>query len=210
MPENLESFVKKLQSEGVDAGREAADRLRKEAEQQAEKILAHAHKEAEGIVQEAQNEAERRRNDVRAELGMAVRDVILHLRQSLSRALSALIAERVSEGLEDPDYLRGIIRDVVVAYARGDATREKQMEVNVSKDLPDDWIRDLLNDLSRNLQESDKMTRVQANLLRAGFDYRVEDATIEVSPDSVTEVLLEMVNPELQAIINSAVMDGAA
>ena len=209
MPENLESFVKKLQSEGVEAGREAADKLKKEAEQQAEEILAHAREEAEGIVREAEDEAERRRNHTQAELEMAARDVVLRLRDSLSRALSALITERVSEGLKDPDYLKGIIKELVVAYARGDATREKQMDVHVSRDLPDDWIRHLLTDLSQTLQKPEKMPRIQADLTRAGFDYRVEDAAIEVSPDSVTEVLLEMVNPELQAIVQRAVTGGA-
>jgi len=42
MPESIESFVKKLQSEGVDAGKKAAEKIIKEARQEAEKIFAQA------------------------------------------------------------------------------------------------------------------------------------------------------------------------
>jgi V/A-type H+/Na+-transporting ATPase subunit E len=210
MAENLESFVKKLQSEGVDAGREAAEKLRKEAEEKAEEIVARARKEAEEILQEAREEAKRRRALAHSELEMAVRDIVLRLRDSLSRALSAVIAQRVKEEFEDEDYLRKIVRDVVTAYAKGDAGQERQMEVHVSRSMPDDWIRNLLKDLSQQLQITDDAIRVKSTLSRAGFDYRVEGATVEVSPESVTEVLLEMVNPELQEIISRAVADRAA
>ncbi|MBW1780102.1 MAG: hypothetical protein JRL30_05130 [Deltaproteobacteria bacterium] len=210
MSDNLESFVKKLQSEGVDAGKKAADGLRKEAEQEAEKILARAREAADGIVQQAETEAEQRRNRTQAELEMAARDVMLRLRESLSRALSALINRRVQEGFQDPDYLREIVKDVVVAYAKEDAGAERQIKVEVSEDIPDGWIDAIFKDLSRQLQDPEEAIKVEAALSRAGFDYRVAGATIEVSPDSVTEVLLEMVNPELQKVIQRAVEDAAA
>jgi len=204
MAEDLESFVKKLQSEGVNAGKEAAERLRKEAEQEAEAILVRARETADEIVQQAEAQAEGRRSRIEAELDMAVRDVILRLRASLGQALSALMTRRVREALRDPGYLREVIKDVVISYATVDATGKGGMEVQVSRDLPNDWIEDLLEDLSRHLKDPDAKTGVQAVLSRAGFDYRVKGAVVEVSPDSVTEVLLEMVNPELQEIIQKA------
>jgi len=209
MAEDLESFVKKLQSEGIDAAKAAAERVRKEAEERAEEILACAREEAEKIVQQAREEAAQQHSRARSELKMAVRDTVLRLRESLGRAMSAVIAQRVKEGFEDGSYLRKIIRDVVTAYAHGDAGRERQVEVQVSRDMTDDWVRDVLKDLSHQLHQPDN-TRVKAVLSRAGFDYRVEGATIEVSPESVTEALLEMVNPKLQRIISEAFTGEAA
>ena len=38
MPESLESFVKKLQSEGVEAGKDAAEKIKKETKSEAERV----------------------------------------------------------------------------------------------------------------------------------------------------------------------------
>ncbi|MDZ7697057.1 MAG: hypothetical protein U5R49_09105 [Deltaproteobacteria bacterium] len=208
MPENLESFVEKLKSEGVDAGKAAAEKLKKEAEQEAEEIISHAREEAEGILQQAKADAERRHKNAQSELKMAARDAILRLRESLNQALTGLITHRVQGDLEDRDYLREIIRDVISTYAKKDATLEKPVEIDVSEDIPDDWIQETIDDLAEHLQKTEENIQIQASLKGAGFDYQMEDGTVEVSPDSVTELLLEMVNPRLQEIISQAMADG--
>ena len=40
MGETIEAFIEKLQTDGVEAGQEAADKIRNEAEQQANQIVA--------------------------------------------------------------------------------------------------------------------------------------------------------------------------
>ena len=77
MAESLEAFVKKLQTEGVDAGKQAAEKIKKRAEHEAEKILVNAEKEAEKIIAEAKNSAEKELSRAQTELELAVRDTIL-------------------------------------------------------------------------------------------------------------------------------------
>jgi vacuolar-type H+-ATPase subunit H len=204
MPDNLESFVKKLQSEGVDAGKAAAEKLKKEAEEAAEKIISRAHEEADEIIQKAKADAQKQKKNAQSEMKMVVRDAILRLRESLKKALSRLISYRVEEDFKDTGYLKEIVREVVLTYTKKDADPDGQVEIEVSEDIPDDWIQQTMTDLSEQLQTSEDNIRIQASLKKAGFDYHLRDGTVEVSPESVTDLLLEMINPKFQEVVSQA------
>ena len=207
MPESIESFVKKLQSEGVDAGKEAAENIKKEAEQEAGESIAAAKNEAAKIVAKAKKDAEKMLSRAQTELELAVRDTILKLRASLSDVLSALLFRRIEEKLSEADYLGEIMREVITAYARADAGKQIPIEINVSKKMRDELNEDVLHDLRKNLKgDKDKMG-LRATLSKAGFEYKIHGATVEVSADSVSDLLLEIVNPALQEVIERATGD---
>jgi len=50
MTETIESFVTKLRTEGVQQGKQEAERIRMEAQKDAESVLAGARSQAEKIV----------------------------------------------------------------------------------------------------------------------------------------------------------------
>ena len=201
MPESIESFVKKLQSEGVDAGKDAAEKIKKEAKREVEKILADAKAAAEKIVVKAENDAERQLCRAQNELELAVRDAILKLGESLGRVLSGMLARRVEQKLSDPDYLGEIMREVIIAYAKADAGQTPRIEINIPKKMRDKLNDGALADIFQNLQGDRDMLALKSSFTKAGFEYKIQGATVEVSPDSVSELLSEMVNPDLQEII---------
>ena len=205
MPESLESFVKKLQTEGVDAGKDAGEKIKKEARREAEKILADAEADAEKILVKAEKDAERQLSRAQNELELAVRDAVLKLGESLGRVLSVMLAGRVEKKLSEPDYIGEIMREVIITYAKADAGRQPRIEINIPKKMHDNLIDSALKDLSRNLQGDQDKLALKATLSKAGFEYKIQGATVEVSPDSVSELLSEMVNPALQEIIASVV-----
>ncbi len=205
MPENLESFVKKLQTEGVDAGKEAGEKIKKEAKREAEKILADANADAEKIVAKAERDAERQLSRAQNELELAVRDAVFKLGESLGCILSVMLARRVEKKLSEPDYIGEIIREVIITYAKADAGRQPRIEINIQKEMRDKLIDSALEDLFKNLHGDQDKLALQATLLKAGFEYKIHGATVEVSPDSVSELLSEMVNPALQEIIDNVV-----
>ena len=151
MPESLESFVKKLQSEGVEAGKDAAQKIKKEAKREAERILADAKADAEKIVANAERDAERQLSRAQNELELAVRDAVLRLGESLGHVLSVMLAKRVEKKLSEPDYIGEIMREVIIAYAKADAGQEPRIEINIPKKMRDKLIDSTLKDLSRNL-----------------------------------------------------------
>jgi V/A-type H+-transporting ATPase subunit E len=205
MAENIESFVKKLKTEGVDAGKKAAEKIKRDARHEAEEILADAKNEADNIIAKAKKDAEKQLSRMQTELELAVRDSVLKFREFLNLALSALLTRRVENKLSDTDYLGEIIREVIVAYAKADAVRHDQMEINLSKKMRDKLNDRVLKDFFHNLKiDQDKMN-LKATLSKAGFEYKLHGATVEVSADSVAELLSEMVNPSLQKTIDKVV-----
>ena len=204
MPENLETFVKKLQSDGVDAGRKAAKKIEKQAKQQAEKIIADAQNEAEKIIEKAKNDAAKKLSRGQSELTLAVRDAQLKLRESLGSALTVLLTRRIEKKLSDSDYLGEVIRAVILSYAKADAAKQRPIEINVPKKMRDETSDRILDDLSQHLKKEKDAVGLRNTLSKAGFEYKIQGATVEVSADSVSELLLEMVSPTLQEVIDKA------
>jgi len=202
MPESIESFVKKLQTEGVDAGRQAAEKIKKEAMIEAEKIVADAKSEATAILEKAGSDAEKELARAQTELELAVRDGILKLRESLGRTLSVLLARRLEEKLSEPDYLADIVREVVRTYAKADAELQAPIEINLSEEMRDQLDEGVFNDLSRVLGEGENHPDLRATFTKAGFEYKIRSATVEVSPESVADLLSEMVGPALREIVD--------
>lgn len=202
MPESIESFVKKLQSEGVDAGKMAAEKIKKEAKQEAEKILSGARAEAEKIIAKAKSDAEKQLSRGQTELELAARDAILTLRESIGRALSAMLAQNIEKKLSDPDYLGKILREVITAYAEADSKQQPLMEINISKKVRNKLNDNVLEDLFRNFDEKQDKIVLKTTLAKAGFEYKIRGATVEVTPDSLSELILEMVSPALQETLD--------
>jgi vacuolar-type H+-ATPase subunit E/Vma4 len=205
MTESIESFVKKLQSEGVEAGKDAAEKIKKDARYEAKKILADANVAATKIVAKAESDAKRMLSRAQGELQLAVRDAILKLGESFGRVLSVLLAGRVEQKICEPDYFGEIMREVIMAYAKADAGQTPRIEINISKKMRDKLNDKALGDLYRNLQGNRDKLALKSTFSKAGFEYKIHGATVEVSPDSVSELLSEMVNPDLQEIIADVV-----
>ena len=207
MPESIESFVKKLQSEGVDAGNEAAEKIKEEAKLEAEAIVADAKDEAKKILEKAESDAEKKLSRAQTELELAVRDSMLKLRESLGHVLSVLLARRVEKKLSEPEYIGEIVRELVTAYAKADTEQQARIEINIPEKMRAKLDDSVLNDLFQNLGGKQDKPALRATLTKAGFEYKIHGATVEVSPDSVSELLLEMVSPALQEIIERAIGD---
>jgi V/A-type H+-transporting ATPase subunit E len=205
MPESIESFVKKLQSEGVEAGKDAAEKIKKDARREVEKILADAKADAEKIVAKAESDAKRQLSRAQNELKLAVRDAILKLGESLGRVLTVMLARRVEKKLSEPDYIGEIMREVILAYAKADAAQASRIEINISKKMRDKLNDSALEDLCQNLQGDRDKLALKSTFSNTGFEYKIHGATVEVSPDSVSELLSEMVNPTLQEIVTKVV-----
>jgi vacuolar-type H+-ATPase subunit E/Vma4 len=205
VPESLESFVRKLQTEGVEAGKDAAEKIKKEANREAERILADAKADAEKITAKAASDAERQLSRAKKELELAVRDAILRLGESLGRVLSVMLARRVEKKLSEPDYMGKVVREIIIAYAKADARQEPQIEINIQKKMRDKMHSSALKDLFRNLHGDQDKLDLKYTLSKAGFEYKIHGATVEVSPDSISELISEMVNPDLHEIIADVV-----
>lgn len=204
MPTNIESFVKTLESEGVDAGKKAAMKIEAKAREKAEEITAEAKEKANQIITEAQAEAEKVKARMNSSLELAVRDTIFLLREKLSQQLKAILKSNVEKALNDEETLLNVLREVISAYAKADIENKLTTEVNISNNLKSRLLETSLRELAHSLNKQNVQLDISYNLANEGFEYKIEGSTVEVSTDSVTSLLADMIDPGLQHFLEKA------
>jgi vacuolar-type H+-ATPase subunit H len=197
MVETIETFINKLHQDGVQAGQEAAKEIIDKAGQEARQRLAAAEEQAKQIVEQAREEGERTRIRVETELKLAARDIVVRVQDTLNQVLEAVLASAVGDKLEDAEFLGGLIREVVLRYVEADVTGGSAVEVKVS----DEMQRRLLSGTVTAFQP-DKAEQARIALIgqlgKAGFEYKVAGGTVEVTEDSVVQVLSSLLGAELR------------
>jgi hypothetical protein len=198
----LEEFIDRLQSEGVEAGLKEAEEVRSAAAREAAAIIKEARESGREVVEQAEVEARQTLDEARRELALVVRDVHLGLRVGLERVLTSLLERGLEDHLEDPQLLARLLVEVVSAYARGDA-EGRTIEVKVRPELVEQLSAAVPGILGRALADGTRVD-VKAGLEAAGFEYRIEDAIVEVTPASVADALVQYISPHLRALLRAA------
>lgn len=205
MADTLESFVAKLQAEGVQAGRQAAEKIRSEAQAQAKEIVAQARSQAEALLAQAQAQAQGELDRAQTDLKLAARDATLRLRDGLNQAVRAVLAQGAKAGLTDKDFLCKLIHELVVLYAQADLEGRSTIHVNVSpetrKRLTDWALHEVANEA---LRRSGSTVNLTETLKQEGFELRLTGSAVEVTLESVVNTLADLVSPALREVLASA------
>jgi vacuolar-type H+-ATPase subunit E/Vma4 len=204
MPTNIESFVKTLELEGVDAGRKAAMKIEAEAKEKADKINAEAKEKANQIIAQAQAEAEKIKARMDSSLELAIRDSIFLLREKLSLQLKTILKLNVEKALNDEETLVNVLREVIPAYAKANTENKLTTEINISEKIKSQLLESSLRELAHSLNDQNVQLNIGYNLAKEGFEYKIEGSTVEVSTDSVTSLLADMIDPDLQQFLEKA------
>ena len=208
MPETIESFVAKLKAEGVEQGQREAEALGDQARQQAQQLIQEAQQQAEKIISDAQAEAENIMSRSRTELELAARDAALKLRESLQKALQAVLASPVAEQLSDKKFLQALLSDIVTQYVQADVKSQGSVKLNLAPELRSqlgDWS---LAKLRQAAQDPDAEVDVRDALRQGGFEVNISGATVEVTQDSVLELMHELVGPSLRELFDQSIAGG--
>lgn len=207
MAQTIEAFVSRLQAEGVEAGQRAAEKIRAEAGQRAQELIEQATRRAEQIVDEARTEADRIRARTQTELRFAARDTLARLQHALRASLQAVLLPAVRETLADSEFLAGLIRDVVLCYAKRDAAGLGPITIHVSEQVPEEQRRRLVDWLLQAFSQRAQTTTaidLRGTLADAGFEYTIREGTVEVTTDSVADTLAEIVAPDVRTLVAEA------
>lgn len=202
MAETIEDFVAKLQKEGVDAGKSKADEIIASAKSQAEDIVADAKKQAEKILADAKADAQSTVARSKTELDLAARDTVGKLRETLCDCLKSLVAESAEQKLDEVDFLGDVLKEIVDQYVKADITGKTVIKINVSPKNRERLKAWAFKALGQAVVEKFRPCfHIQDKLHQAGFEISVETGTIEVTRDSVVEILSDMVTPELRKVL---------
>lgn len=210
MPTNIESFVETLQAEGLDAGKRAAGKIKAQAKEEAEQIIAQAKSGADQIIADAQAEAEQVKARLDSSLELATRDTLILLREKLGELLNAILTQQVDKELSDEETLSSIMREVILAHSKAAQDEETTAEIHVPQELQSRLLTGAIRELARALKNQNIQTDVKASLGQAGFEYKIEGSTLEVSAESVAALLADMIDPQLQQILEKAIANAPA
>ena len=196
---NIETFVAKLQKDGVEAGRIEAEKIVSEANREGQRIIKSAEEKAVEIVKSAEIRAQKVRTQAQKELGLAARDAVLKLRQAIETRLSAIVFAEVQKDLAQPGFLQGLIAEVVRQYAGCDAANLPMM-FSIPQHVLKKHQEQLQSALSAEIAEG--KIQLTGGSQQTGLEYKVGQGTVEVTPESVAEVLLSMVGKDLTAAVH--------
>lgn len=207
MAETIEAFVSKLQADGVRAGQAAAEKIRAEAEEQAKRIIAEAEVQAKKVIANAEAEHEKILSRAETELRLAARDTIVRLQGSLSRALRGILMGAVREKLADSAFIGELLHQILTQYVQADVSGRGAVTINVSPKMREQLAQWAIETLRRDPKASTLGIDLRGTLKADGFEYMVVDGTVEVTTESVVEVLTGIVGPELKEIVAQAAAD---
>lgn len=210
MAQSIESFVAKLQQEGIEAGEEAASALKEKARREAEEIIHLAQAEARKIIGKARAEAETTLSRGKTDLELAVRDALLRLREALNEALGKVLAQGTKKVLGDEEFIKSLIRDLVIRYAEADIKGEGVAKINVSPETQKNLAEWVIKELHPEALERAINVDLKGELRHAGFEYNIGGGTVEVTEDSVVEVLRELVSPRLQELLGGKMPENSS
>jgi V/A-type H+-transporting ATPase subunit E len=205
MADTIEAFVARLQAEGVEAGRREADKLVEDARGKAESIVRAAEEQAKKVLADAQKQAKTGLAKGRTELELATRDAVLRLRDAIGRILRTVLAYETREALSDQNFLRQLLHDALVQYAKADSEGKEAIRVTVQPEVHArlaDW---LIHELMH--RNAVGPVNLKGTLHDAGFEYEIAGKNVEVTTSSVVEMLSEMVGPALRKILDEAAAD---
>ncbi len=209
MPTNIESFVETLKTEGVDAGKQAANQIKEKAREQADQIVAEAREQSSRIIADAEAEAKKMTERMQSSLELAARDALLMLQEKLSQLLNALLTRESERQLSDEETLSSVMREIILAYAKTSAAGTVSAEIRVPQETQSRLITGALRELTRALKSQEIQADVKSSLPKAGFEYKVQGATVEVSAESVTALLMDLIDPELQQFLSGSMANPA-
>lgn len=204
MAETIESFVAKLKTQGVEQGRQQADQILAEAQAQAEKIVSAAKAEAEQVLAAAEKQGQELLARSQTELGLAARDASIKLRETLVKSLQSVIAGPVGESLNDAEFLRSVMTDIMNRYVAADIEGTGVIKLN----LNDKKYHELAEWAIKQIRSSAKHDGIgidlKGTLRQAGFEYNITGATVEMTQESIVEIMMGLVGPKLREVFSSA------
>lgn len=114
MSEKLQELTDRIYREGVEKAEVEAKSIIDEAQRSGREIVETAEKEARKIVEKGRMEAESLNSRGEAELAMASRQAQNTLKQRITSLLAGMVLEEgVSSALDDGEFLRKIILDLI-------------------------------------------------------------------------------------------------
>ncbi|MBU0878039.1 MAG: hypothetical protein KKD55_00325 [Candidatus Omnitrophica bacterium] len=200
MEVKLESLIEKIKKEGVEEAMRAVQEIAKEAQDKAQEIINEAQAQAGKIIDEAKKEADKLEYNSELAIKQAGRDLILRLREEISRLFSNVLKRSLTHTLT-PQFLGELVVKIIDQWL---PQREAQTIEIIVNDKDKQKLEELI--LSQLKKEAGDRLEIKINNnIDCGFRIGIkgEDVYYDFTDESILESLKEFLNPTVSALLDS-------
>ncbi len=130
----VQELIDRIRDQGVQAAQTEADRVLRDARQQAQEIVARAKAEADAAQAKAREEIEAYRQASLDALRLAARDTVLDLEARVLARFEEFVKRLVVSATRDRELVRSIVL-VLAGHAAEEFIQDKEVEVRISSSL---------------------------------------------------------------------------
>jgi len=216
----VENLIQRLREQGVEPGKEKAEKIVLDAQKRAEWIIEEAEREAELLISHAQQKIDALRASGEDALKLATRDALLKLRDTLLSSFSQEVQRVVGQKLDHDAFLEQLILQLA-----GQVREQLDLDnkENISILLPNSPIG--VNELKNNPEAlaTGSLTHfsaaIAADMLRAGVLVKTSDEVgrgliiklgdeglvVDFTEEAISALLLEHLQPRFRVLLQGIV-----
>ncbi len=213
----VQELISRLKDEGVQAGRQKAEQIIKEAREKAAKIVAEAREEADKLRRHAHTKNEAEKLNAQESLKVAVRDTEIELQVGLKKAFESHVKRLVSREVQDEEFLRQLLLCIVTAGAKEIPEREC-IEVLLSENVlkttdkgtavTEEGKARLRNFVFRGTSDMlrEGVTLKASSEVSGGITVKLEnqDVVFDFSDNALSALILKHLLPRYRAIVEGS------
>jgi V/A-type H+-transporting ATPase subunit E len=193
--DKIQELTSKLYSEGIEKGKEEAEKIIAEAKALSNQIVEDAKNKAQQIIADAEKTAQELKSNTEAELKLYASQVIEALKTEIVNLVTDKLAEsNVKAALEDKDFMQKIILELVKNWAR-----DEKLVIGVEN------AEELENYIAGNAKSLlDRGLKIESvNGIKTGFVLSPEDGTYKVKfgEEEFIEYFKGFLRPRIQKLL---------
>ena len=175
MTNKIQELTEKIYNEGVVKAKSDAEQIVAEAKNEAAEIIKTAKRQRAEIIEQAKSEAAEMKNKAGAEMQLAARQFVSHLKQQIERLIVAQqIGPSLMESFNDTEWVKSIITELVKNW-NPQNTDGPDLQVIIPETEKSRWF-DFLND--RALKMLDQGVEIQLDTkMKNGFRIGPKDGS---------------------------------
>ncbi|HOT64010.1 MAG: hypothetical protein KBF95_04555 [Dysgonomonadaceae bacterium] len=193
--DKIQELTSKLYSEGVEKGKQEAEKIIAEANAQKKQILDEATAKAQEIIAAAEKQSAEMRSHTEAELKLFAAQAIEALKTEITNLITdKLASDNVKAALHDQTFIQKIIVELVRNWSKNE---KLTIGVQNSKEL-ETYIASNAKDIL------DKGLKIESiNGIKSGFTLSPEDGSYKVKfgEEEFIEYFKEFLRPQVQKLL---------
>lgn len=207
--DGVQSLIDRIRDDGVQAARDKAEQILKDARQEASQIVANAQAEADSLRADAKREIEDHRTASLDALQLAARDTVLELKAKVVERFEEFLKRLVISATRDEETVRSLVL-VLAGHAASEFIQDKELEIRISKalhgegTLEEEGNRVLLALSSDMLREGIQL--IPDDVIEGGARVQLvkDKLEIDLSDKAVSRMIAQSMIPRFRDILRGA------